>query len=196
MNNAESFLKQKHIYVGTLGNSPKLKYKPRHWDNKVYWVSENGTTQALILCNHFMVDFAHIGFVAEIYSRDKRLVKIGSSEHSEVLENINRIRRIYEDQKKRDQERSKWIEEQNRYAAEALRKAIEGQRSGSRDRTSVTRDGDRRRNGRLLRASLDQLRLIRRRGSSRSRFSRRVEACSKENHLLYARIRSAKYIKA
>lgn len=196
MNNAESFLKQEHIYVGYLSNSPKLKYKPRHWENRVYWVSENGTTQALIWCNHFMIDFAHIGFVRELYSHRMRLVEHGSNEHAEVLENINRIRRIYEDQEKRDQERSKWIEEQNRYAAEALRKAIEGQRSGSGDRTGATRDSDRRRNGRLLKASLDQLRLIRRRGSGRSRFPRRVEACSKENHLLHARIRTAKYIKA
>lgn len=197
MNNAESFLKQKDIYVGTLGNSPKLKYKPKHWDSKVYWVTEGNSTQALILCNHFMVDFAHVGFVREIYSNRMRLVKKGSEEHAEIIENVKRIRRIYAEQKKRDQERQSWIEQQNKYAADALRKAIiESKRSSVRDRKDFTRNRPERRNGRLLETSVDKLRLIRRRGSSRSRFSRRVEACAKKDNLFYARLIAATYRKA
>ncbi len=197
MNNAESFLKQRDIYVGTLGNSPKLGYKPKHWDSKVYWVTEGNSTQALILCNHFMVDFAHVGFVREIYSNRMRLVKQGSEEHAEIIENVKRIRRIYAEQKKRDQERQSWIEQQNKYAADALEKAIrESKRSSIGNSAGSTGNRPERRNGRLLETSVDKLRLIRRRGSSRSRFPRRVEACAKKNNLFYARLISATYRKA
>lgn len=179
MNNAESFLKRKRIFSGNLGNSPKLKYKPNHWNGTVYWVADYRTRTAFVFCNHYMIDVAHINFVKDLYSQ--RVVEIdkNSQQYAEVLDNINRIRRIYADQEKRDKERAEWIDKQNRYAAAALEKVIEqSKRSRVGDCADSTRDSKKRGDGRLFGESVVQLRILRRRRSGSSGFSRRVKACS------------------